>query len=228
MALPPIATASGGLVRDGIWTLSRAKPDPRVNSFLPPFQATQDQLVAAMAARRTADNLAIEAAGATAYAHAQVRAAIISMGTKAFGFFESRTDPKYLWLFPTSPSLLSVTPLDKRGKAFDELVERAKDKSMPKELAEPVKTLAAAVAAWKAASDAEDKAGKAVAGALATERQAADAWHTAVRTLKFQIGTVFPRDPGQVNSYFPKVAASKKAKVVAPVDLPLDGPVAPQ
>ncbi|MBM4345183.1 MAG: hypothetical protein FJ100_17575 [Deltaproteobacteria bacterium] len=31
-----------------------------------------------------------------------------------------------------------------------------------------------------------------------------DEWHTAVRTLKYQIGTVFPRDQRQVNSYLPR------------------------
>lgn len=225
MALPSIATQSGNLVRDGIWTLSRAKPDPRVNGFLPTFQAAQDQLLTTMANRRNADTLAIEAAGATAYAFAQVRGAIISLGTKAFGFYESRTDAKYLWLFPTSPSLLAATPLDKRAKAFDELVERAKDKGTPKELAEPVKNLVAAVTAWKAAVEAEEKAGKVVATALAAERNAADIWHTAVRTLKYQIATVFPRDAGQVNSYFPKAPASKKGKAEV---APGDGPVAPE
>ena len=56
--------------------------------------------------------------------------------------------------------------------------------------------------------------------ALAAEKAAADAWHTAARTLRGLKIMLFPRDAKRVTGYFPpRKVAAKTAKVT---------PVAPQ
>lgn len=213
MPLPALATKSGTLVRDGIYIIANLKADLETADLVEVVAPDQAALKKQMAVRTDTDTTAIEASAVADARLNALKRSIVHLGTRAFGFYLSRKADGYLRLLPQSPSQIIGLPVAQRTVAFDRLKKAAQAAETPKELGPTVKELVAAYDAFTGAAATDKTADEALRAALALEKKAVDAWHTAVRRLRGRLIDRFPRDSKRVGTYFPKGAA-KVEKVV--------------
>ena len=218
MPIPDLSQGAGSLIREGQYILANVKADPETAADAALLAGPQATLSAAVVARRDADTAAIEAAAVATRRLSAAQRAIIAFGVKAFGHYGSRTDPGYLALFPMAPSALANSAGADRAVRFAALRKATQVDALPQELRAAAAAVHTALGAFDAAGLADGAAAAAFKAAFAQEKQATDAWQTAVRTLRGRLIMLFPRDAKRVASYFPQARARAKAAkpVVAP------------
>ena len=213
MPMPPLDSTAGATLRDVIYSNAHIKADKETVQLVGTLSPHQVKLKKAIGARNDADTAAIEASAVTDAAWTGVRAALQAFGTKAFGHFVKRTEPGYLRIFALSPTDLLGLTEDKRKEALDKVLKAGHAKETPKELAAPVAAFAVALQAWQDVQTAEAAAVEGYQDKVGALKVAVDEALTAVRKLKGQLQTLFPRDARRVQSFFPRrTAGAKKAK----------------
>jgi hypothetical protein len=217
MPMPSLTKGAGSIIRDGIYIIANVKADPDTAAEAKLVFDPQGLVVKAVAARRDADTAAIESGALLVRRLSTAQEAVVALGIKAFGHFGSRTAPEYLRLFPVAPSTLVAASTAARTAGFAALAKALASPDLPKELAASASAVTAAYAALDAAAAADATATEALRQAVAAEKAAADAWHTAVRTLRGRLIMLFPRDAKRVTSYFPPRKRAAKAAKVTPV-----------
>lgn len=217
MPMPSLTLGAGSIIRDGIYIIANIKADPATAGDAQLVSVPQVALVSAVTARRDADAVAIESGALLARRLSAAQEAVVALGIKAFGHFGSRNAPEYLRLFPAAPSTLVAAPAAARAAGFAALAKALAQPGLPQELSGAAAAVTSVFAALDAATLADAAANQALRQAVAAEKAAADAWQTAVRTLRGRLIMLFPRDAKRVNSYFPPRKGTAKAAKVAPV-----------
>ncbi len=210
MPLPSLAATSDNLIRDGLYIIALILADPETLSLAPTLEGAQNALELAIDEREAMDKVAIKASAVADFRLGAAQRGIVLFGARCYGHFGSRADVGYLRLFPHSPSDIAyITPGD-RVNAFAALRKAAVDAATPKELASAVKVLVAALDDWTMAEAMAAKTTDGLKKASKQEADEADDWQTAVRKLRGQIISLFPRDVRRQRSYFPQKKANKK------------------